>query len=152
MKRLICIISCLLVMVSCERREENRVRRVAPILTTNSPVQFGQELKVTTLNYQEEHYYEMLFPSGGTSELASFTMAEALFSREGLYVVSSFDEDGFIGSDSVTVDIIPATIPCSPTVNKLTSPTGGVGMDFSFVGSRKEGSDQRLRQFKLRRF
>lgn len=143
MNRLICIISCFLVMVSCERREKNTVKRVTPILTSNSPVHFGKELRVSTLNYTEQHYYEMLLPSGGTSEVASFTMTEARFSREGLYVVSSFDEEGFIGSDSVIVDIIPAAVPCNPSVNKLTSPTIGVSMDFTFVGSRSEGGDQR---------
>ncbi len=143
MKRWAVVFVCLMAITSCEIKENNSVRRIAPDVRSNSPVAFGEELKVFTLNSTEEHYYEMTFPDGRSGSLSDYTSAEARFSEEGLYIVSSYDDEGFIGKDSVFVDILPEPVSCTPDINKLTSPTAGVGMSFTFVGSRSEGGDQR---------
>ncbi len=132
-----------IILSSCEVREDLKASRVPPNLKSNSPVAFGEELRITTANYNEDHFYEMTFPWGYTTEANQMTYPQARFSNEGLYVVTSYDDQGLIGSDSVIVDIIAAAVPCTPAIDKLTSPTGGVAMDFYFVSSRSEGDDQR---------
>ncbi len=118
-----------------EKRPDDQDFRLKAV--TNAPVNFNEELEVKVENYFEGYYYEMDVPSGIKGSKCCYSTDWARYSHEGWYVIrASIDDKKWV--DSVYVDIVPAPITCTPTLNNFKSSDGIVNMNVGASGSINE--------------
>lgn len=132
-----------LIFTSCDgfKEKKNNPADFTMRLLSNSPVNFDEPLKVQVVNLYEDFTYEMVLPGGIYGASSSFETEHAHMSHQGWYKVTAYGSDNFMRTDSVYVEVVPAVIPCSHPVNKLSSNTN-VSLDFYGVGGRVNSLDQ----------
>lgn len=103
-------------------------------------VKHGEPLSVYVEKTFRDYYYEFFVPgiSNGFSG-STYTVEKASLADEGWYKVHAYN-DGLVAADSLYVSIRPDSIPCTHTVNQLTSNTS-MSLNFYGVGGRNFSDD-----------
>ncbi len=143
--KLILLFLTLFITASCERAH-NRSRKIIPVLKSNSPVNYGDTIRVFVANEVVERQRYIITAPPGQSGIYGTTLIEdnARSKNEGLYyVTASLDGGEIVGRDSVIVEVIPAPIPCQPDINTAKSSSLGINMTFTTVESKIERKDWR---------
>lgn len=133
-------ILCTLILSSCLGEKESKFD-FNLILETNSPVNFDESLSVAVQETFSDYTYDMIPPNGWSGYDTYYDKDNARFSDKGWYVVHAYGPEGRTVSDSVYVDVIPAQVPCSPSVDQLRSSSLGLDMNFTYVNGRVNFTD-----------
>ncbi len=143
-KNLLSLLVMILVFTSCEDfRKKNRPDYRLK-LVTNAPVAINERLTVHVENVLADNTYQLTLPNGQVYPYSSIEINNVTLEHGGWYKVKATAADYTSTQDSVYVKILPAAIPCSPAVNKLTCPLK-FNMTFNEVVQGQSGSSYFVR-------
>ncbi|AEV32838.1 hypothetical protein Oweho_1859 [Owenweeksia hongkongensis DSM 17368] len=110
----------LLSLCSCDKLKNNSYHEPI-IIKTNAPVPFGDSLAVWIESNKEGYNYRLFHPTG-LYKGASYNTRASYGSDRGTYIAEAIGDE--TRTDSLYVDLIPLTAPCSPSTNQLIGDNG----------------------------